>query len=99
MLPLEALDERAIQAETAVRLIAAVTVFVLMAAWELARPRRARVDRRLPRWRRNLGMAALNVLFVQIGLPISVLGTAELARARDWGLLNRFELPGPLEVV
>lgn len=80
--------------ELAVRLGAFLSVFALMAAWELAAPARARRLPRLARWRANLGLAVLNTLVLRVALPGSAIALAALAHASGWGLLNRFPLPG-----
>ncbi|OGA30794.1 MAG: hypothetical protein A3I65_12195 [Betaproteobacteria bacterium RIFCSPLOWO2_02_FULL_68_150] len=80
--------------ELAVRLGAFVSVFALMAAWELAAPARPRRLPRMARWRANLGLAVLNSLALRVALPGSAIALAALAHQSGWGLLNRFPLPG-----
>ena len=68
-------------------------VFVPMALWEMAAPRRALgISKRL-RWINNLGMVFLNSLILRLLFPAAAAGMAALAAARGWGLLNYFELP------
>jgi sterol desaturase/sphingolipid hydroxylase (fatty acid hydroxylase superfamily) len=80
--------------ELAARLGAFLSVFALMAAWELAAPVRARRLPRVARWRANLGLAVLNTLILRAALPVSALALAAFVQASGWGLLNRFPLPG-----
>lgn len=80
--------------ELAVRLGAFLSVFALMAAWELAAPARPRRLSRYARWRANLGLAVLNTLVLRVALPLSAIALAALAHASGWGLLNRLPLPG-----
>jgi len=79
--------------ELAVRLGAFLSVFALMAAWELAAPARPRRLARVARWRANLGLAVVNTLVLRVALPGSAIALAALAHEQSWGLLNRFALP------
>jgi sterol desaturase/sphingolipid hydroxylase (fatty acid hydroxylase superfamily) len=80
--------------ELAVRLGAFLSVFALMAAWELAAPARRLRLARIARWRANLGLAVVNTLVLRVALPGSAIALAALAHESAWGLLNRFPLPG-----
>jgi hypothetical protein len=55
-------NEWALAHEPAVRLAAFFGVFALMAMWEAAAPRRARLLPRRVRWLHNLALVALNSL-------------------------------------
>ncbi len=79
--------------ELAIRLGAFVSVFALMAAWEIARPARAPRMPRLARWRTNLGLAVVNTVALRFILPSTAIAVAAMAEAKGWGLLNRFALP------
>jgi sterol desaturase/sphingolipid hydroxylase (fatty acid hydroxylase superfamily) len=85
--------------EGPIRLAFFVGVFVLMAAWEIAAPRRALAFPRLTRWPSNLGIVVLNTLVVRALFPLLAVGMAALAAERGWGLLNAFAVPGWLAVV
>ena len=80
--------------EPAVRLGAFAAIVAVMAAWELAAPRRPRTRSCHFRWPVNLGLAALNTLLVRIIFPTAAVGVAMIAEERDWGLLNLVALPG-----
>lgn len=80
--------------ELGLRLGTFVSVFALMAAWELASPARAPRLGRLRRWRTNLGLAALNVLVLRLALPGTTLIAASVAQAHGWGLVNGMRLSG-----
>jgi sterol desaturase/sphingolipid hydroxylase (fatty acid hydroxylase superfamily) len=84
--------------EPVVRLAAFGGVLLLMAAWELAAPRRPLALRRPTRWASNLGLVALNTLVARWLLPLGVVGVAVLAEERGWGLLNAVPLPTWLAV-
>ena len=85
--------------EPGIRLGAFLGVFVAMALWEVLAPRRVLTIDKPRRWRRNLGLVAVNTLLLRIAVPATAIGTAWLAAARGWGLLNLVELPRWLEVV
>jgi sterol desaturase/sphingolipid hydroxylase (fatty acid hydroxylase superfamily) len=85
--------------ELSLRLGAFLSVFALMAGWELAAPARARRLPRLARWRANLGLAALNSLLLRGALPGSAIALAVLAQDGGWGLLNRLPQPGWVAVL
>jgi sterol desaturase/sphingolipid hydroxylase (fatty acid hydroxylase superfamily) len=89
--------------EPLIRLGAFFGVFALMAAWEVLAPRRALTVSRTVRWANNLGLVALNTVLLRLVFPTAAVGTALLAEAQGWGLLNRLELPPsvvvPLAVV
>ena len=78
--------------EPLIRLAAFFGVFAVMATWELLAPRRALTVSRTVRWANNLGLVALNTVLLRLVFPTAVVGTALLAEAGGWGLLNRLEL-------
>lgn len=85
-------------AEWALRLGLFVMVFASLAVWEWAAPARAARLPRALRWRANLGLAVFNTVLLRIVLPGSALAFAALAAEENWGLLNRFAVPGWLAV-
>lgn len=85
--------------EMVIRLIAAVTVFTVIALAEGAMPRRERSFSRWVRWPANLEIAAINNLAVRILLPVTAMGAALSAEHRGGGLLNRVALPGAMAIV
>jgi sterol desaturase/sphingolipid hydroxylase (fatty acid hydroxylase superfamily) len=68
-------------------------VFVVMAVWELLTPRRPQAVGRNWRWPNNLGVVAVDVLFVRVLLPITAVGLALVAEAHGFGLFNIVALP------
>ncbi len=85
--------------EQAIRLGFFLGVFVLVALWELARPRRRLTQPRWLRWYANLGVAALNTALVWVLVPLAPVALALVAGSRGWGVLNLVELPFWLEIV
>jgi hypothetical protein len=87
-------NEFALANEPAIRLIAFFGIFALMAAWEAAAPRRARLHTRTVRWTANLGLVVFNTVLVRLLFPFAAVAFATLAAQRGWGLLNNIDLPG-----
>lgn len=86
-------NELALAHEPAIRLAAFFGIFALMAIWEAAAPRRARLHTRLQRWTANLGLVVLNGILLRLIFPLAAVGFASFAAERGWGLLNAFMLP------
>ena len=89
--------------ELVLRVGSFAVVFVAMALWELAAPRRPLVAGRGTRWVANLGLVALNTVIVRLIAPAAAVGGAWMAAERGWGLLNVVAVPSwvaiPLAVV
>jgi sterol desaturase/sphingolipid hydroxylase (fatty acid hydroxylase superfamily) len=79
--------------EPLIRLGCFLGVLLIMAAWELAAPRRRREIPRLLRWSSNFGIVAIDTVLVRLLFPILPVGFALLAAERGWGLFNAFEIP------
>jgi sterol desaturase/sphingolipid hydroxylase (fatty acid hydroxylase superfamily) len=82
-----------------IRLSAFIGIFTLMALWEVAAPRRQRLIPRLRRWSANLGIAALNTLFLWLLFPAAAVAMAAFATTQGWGLLNYLAWPFWLQLV
>ncbi|NDY43008.1 sterol desaturase family protein [Dissulfurirhabdus thermomarina] len=82
-----------------IRLSAFAGIFVLMALWEAAAPRRRLTVAKPGRWFTNLSIIGLDNALVFLVAPGAAVATAVAAQAAGWGLLNRFLLPGPAAVV
>lgn len=85
--------------EPMVRLAAFGTVFIVMAGWEMLRPRRKQSIRRRWRWPNNLGVVVVDSLLVRIVFPIGAVGLALFAEARGFGFFNVVNLPAWVGVV
>ncbi len=92
-------NEYALAHEPTIRLVAFGGVFALMAGWEIAAPRRARLHTRIKRWTANLGLVVLNTVLLRLLFPLAAVGFAAYAAEHGWGLLNNIDLPGWLAVV
>jgi sterol desaturase/sphingolipid hydroxylase (fatty acid hydroxylase superfamily) len=79
-----------------------LTLFALFAGLEALAPRRPRALTRTRRWSTNLAITALNTVALRglaILLPLLAIGAALDAQAQGWGLLNRLDWPGWLELL
>jgi sterol desaturase/sphingolipid hydroxylase (fatty acid hydroxylase superfamily) len=85
--------------EPLARLAAFAGVFIVMAGWEMLRPRRKQSIGRRWRWPNNLGVVVVDSLLVRIVFPIGAVGLALLAEARGFGLFNVVGLPAWVGVV
>jgi sterol desaturase/sphingolipid hydroxylase (fatty acid hydroxylase superfamily) len=79
--------------EGAIRLAAFGALFTVMAGWEFIAPRRRLTLARRRRWPSNLAVVALDTLLVRAAFPVMAVGTAQIAEARHWGLLQNLVLP------
>jgi sterol desaturase/sphingolipid hydroxylase (fatty acid hydroxylase superfamily) len=79
--------------EAAIRLGAFIGIFVVMALWELAAPRRALTVSKAMRWGNNLALVALNTLVLRLIFPAAAVGVAAFAAAGGMGLLHIYPLP------
>ncbi|MBL8480512.1 MAG: sterol desaturase family protein, partial [Sterolibacteriaceae bacterium] len=94
-----AFNEFALANETVTRLSFFFGIFALMAVWEVAAPRRARLHTRTRRWSANLGLVVFNTVLVRLTVPFASVAFATLAAQRGWGLLNNIDLPDGLALV
>ena len=85
--------------ESAIRFGFFLGIFVLVALWELAGPRRTLSRPRWLRWYGNIGITVLNTLAVRLVIPLAPVALAVVAADRGWGVLNLIELPFWLAVV
>jgi len=85
--------------EPAIRLSFFLGVFVIMAAWEVAMPRRGRTLSRWIRWPSNLAVVALNTILLRLLIPTAAVSLALIAEETGWGLLNQLALPGWLAIL
>ncbi|MGO9021481.1 MAG: sterol desaturase family protein [Syntrophobacteraceae bacterium] len=79
--------------ETVVRLGFFLGIFILVAVFEILAPRRSLNTSKSSRWFCNLGIFALNPLFVRLVFPLLPVAMVLLAAKRQWGLLNNVDLP------
>ena len=85
--------ESLIESEAWIRLACFSTIFVVMAVWELAAPRRPRPIGRSVRWPGNILVVVIDTVVVRILLPTSAVTVALAVDAQGWGLLQLVTLP------
>lgn len=78
--------------EPVLRGLAFFGVFIVVALWEAAMPRRALTLGRW-RWVHNLALVGLNTLLLRLIFPAAAVGIAVFAQARGWGLFNAVPVP------
>jgi sterol desaturase/sphingolipid hydroxylase (fatty acid hydroxylase superfamily) len=87
------------QSEAGIRLACFLGIFLAMALWEAAAPRRAlRVGKPL-RWGSNLGLVFLNSLLLRFIAPLGAVGIAMFTESKDWGLFQSVAAPRWLAVL
>jgi len=77
-----------IQQEASIRLGFFLSIFALMASWELLAPRRELSIAKGRRWLNNLGLVVVNTLTTRLLFPAAAVGTALWAEQNQIGLLN-----------
>lgn len=86
-------DSWLLQHEVPLRLSAFFGIFMLMAGWELLRPRRVlRLGKPL-RWGNNIALVFLNSALLRLLFPTAAIGMALWVQEQQWGLLNQLDLP------
>ncbi len=70
-----------------------IGILVVMAVWELFRPRRRLTVSKPLRWANNLGLVFLNGALVKLVFPVASIGVAALAAQHQWGLFNLVDVP------
>ena len=75
------------------RLTAFVGVFALMAAWEVAAPRRRRQFPRRLRWPHNIALLLVDIAVVRVAAPGLAIAVAMAGELNGWGLLNIVQPP------
>jgi len=79
--------------ESVIRFCFFLTVFIMIAVWELLSPRRTLNASKSRRWISNLGLTFINPILVNLLLPLLAVEMAIKAQQNGWGLLNNYTLP------
>lgn len=85
--------------EPVIRLLVFFGVLIVMAAWELAAPRRRVEVPRLIRWSNNLALVVVDTMLVRLLFPVLAVALAVTAQRHGWGLMNMVALPGWLALI
>ena len=83
----------------ALRMIAFLGIFTVMASWEALAPLRPSTLPRRLRWSNNLALLLSGNLLLKLLFPLTAVGFAAVAQTRGWGLLNQFDWPDWLKLV
>jgi sterol desaturase/sphingolipid hydroxylase (fatty acid hydroxylase superfamily) len=87
------MDHALMAEESLIRLGSFAGIFLLMALWEIAAPRRNHAAQRPVRWASNLGVIILDTLLIRLLVPTAVVGVAIQAETAHWGLLGLVAWP------
>lgn len=85
--------------ESSIRLTAFISIFAIMALWEIASPCRKPRFTRAQRWLGNIGIVILNTLLLRLLFPTAAVGMAAFTTQAGWGILNEISLPPWLTIV
>ena len=85
--------------ESIIRLTSFLSIFVLMASWEVIAPRRPLTISKPKRWFANFGIVFLNTLAIRVLFSSAAVGAAIVAGQKSWGVLNLLEWPAWLAAV
>ena len=85
--------------EPYVRLSAFLGIFIVVALWELAAPRRLLRVSKAVRWMSNIGIVVIDTVLLRLVFPVAAVGIAVVAGSHGWGLFNALVWPFWVEVV
>lgn len=85
--------EMVVAHEGAFRFAAFLGVFIAVAGWEAASPRRLRRFMRRERWPHNLGLLVLNGVLLRLVAPGAAIAVAIAGEVHGWGLLPASAIP------
>jgi len=88
-----------LEQEAQIRLIIFLSIFAVMALWEIIAPRRTLTQNKTWRWLNNISINIINSLVVRLLFPAAAVGMAIVVENRQWGLLNWVDMPVLLELV
>lgn len=81
-----------LEIESTLRLSAFVSIFAVMALWEIVSPRRSLSVSKGVRWLNNLGLVVVNTLVVRLLFPAAAVGTAVWAESHNIGLVHWLDI-------
>jgi sterol desaturase/sphingolipid hydroxylase (fatty acid hydroxylase superfamily) len=84
--------------EISIRIVFFITIFAIVAIWEILAPRRALTASKRMRWVSNLAITFLNPLLVRLLFPVLAVNMAIKAQEHGWGWLNNVDLPNWVEL-
>ena len=81
-----------------IRLLAFLLMVLLVACWEIFKPRRLLSLSKILRWTNNWLISALNSVLLALIFPLLAMGLALLAVERNWGLFNLLDVPAGVSI-
>ena len=78
--------------ETQIRLVSFISVFAVMAIWELIAPYRRLRYTRLQRWPHQLTLIVINSIVLKLLFPVAAIGSALWAASEGFGIMNMASL-------
>ncbi len=88
-----AIHQFIIEHEAQIRLLSFLSVFILVALWEILSPKRSLTHSKALRWVNNIALVALNTVVLRLLFPAAAIGITVAVQQKGWGLFNQFELP------
>jgi sterol desaturase/sphingolipid hydroxylase (fatty acid hydroxylase superfamily) len=85
--------------EVLARLGSFLLIFVGMALWELAAPRRRLTVGKTRRWTNNLGIILIDTLLVKLLFAAAAIGVASMAARNGWGFLHHWQVPAVVAMI
>jgi len=82
-----------IENEEIIRLFCFLSIFILMASWEIFAPRRPLSTSKSKRWFCNIGIVVINTFFLRSLFSVAAVGTALIAQEEKWGIFNYWPWP------
>lgn len=82
-----------VDTELTLRFGAFISVFLVMALWEMGAPMRHLTTAKAPRWLSNMGLVVINTLTIRIILPVTAVGAAVIAESHGWGFFHMVPCP------
>lgn len=78
--------------EAFIRLAFFLGIFVIVALWELAAPRKRLTVPKLGRWGNNLGMILFDVVMIRVLMPAAAIQMAVATQHNGWGILHYYHV-------
>ena len=85
--------------EIIIRLVFFISVFILVALWEIRMPCRALTTSKQWRWVNNLSLIVINPVVIRLVFPFIAVEAAQTAQLNGWGLLNNTEISNVIALV
>jgi sterol desaturase/sphingolipid hydroxylase (fatty acid hydroxylase superfamily) len=92
------MERSVLDAEPVIRLAFFLSIFIVLAAWEIFKPRRPQRYGRWLRWPGNLTLVIIDSVVVRLFFPFTAVGMALVVQTKGWGLLNALDLPFVVKV-